>query len=243
MRYVFAILAVLSWHLKDVSAQAFDVDPALFGRGLELYQENCAVCHGADGDGRGPLASGFTPRPRDFTLGVFKIQSTDIGDYPSRSDIQKVIRNGIQGSFGQTMPAFEALSEQDLAALSEVIRFAAAIEEFGEPMAVTPRPAVPDLARGAAVYEELDCAACHGVNGDGNGPVADTLKDASGMPIRPADFRVGQFKGGNAPEEIWTRIYTGLGGTPMPSFGFNTSSDDMWAVTEYVMSFSSRKGE
>ncbi|MGE3274940.1 MAG: cytochrome c [Vicinamibacterales bacterium] len=36
--------------------------------GRELYASNgCAVCHGSEGRGDGPVAAGTTPRPTDFT--------------------------------------------------------------------------------------------------------------------------------------------------------------------------------
>lgn len=219
-------------------AQPSNIDPSLFATGIDLYQEHCAICHGAEGDGAGPLATGFSPRPRNFTLGVFKFQSTSFGEYPAQSDIIKTIRSGIEGSYGETMPAFDFLSEQDLIALTEVIRYAANIEEFGTPLPAMPRPRRADLERGAELYLELRCVECHGEKGDGQGFLTKDLTDTNDLPIRPADFRTGQFKGGNAPEDIWFRVYAGLSGTPMPGFGINTSPEDIWAVTEYIMRFS-----
>ena len=35
--------------------------------GYVLYQQLCAECHGARGDGNGPRASEFSPRPTDLT--------------------------------------------------------------------------------------------------------------------------------------------------------------------------------
>lgn len=40
------------------------------GAGEDLYQRgvqpSCRICHGEDGDGRGPLSAQFDPRPRNF---------------------------------------------------------------------------------------------------------------------------------------------------------------------------------
>ncbi len=36
------------------------------GSGQALYEARCASCHGSKGDGQGPLASVFNPRPVDF---------------------------------------------------------------------------------------------------------------------------------------------------------------------------------
>eukprot|EP01041_Mallomonas_annulata_P026479 gene26479-47809_t len=37
-----------------------------FANGAKLYTENCAACHGATGDGRGPSAAGLDPAPIAF---------------------------------------------------------------------------------------------------------------------------------------------------------------------------------
>lgn len=219
-------------------AQTSTVDPQLFSQGLALYNENCAICHGENGDGKGPLASGFQPRPRDLTQAVFKLRTTKTGEFPTEADLAKTIRNGIQGSYGRSMPPFTDLTEAEIRALIEVIRAASGGPEFGTPVAIAPAPASVDLNRGKELYEELSCADCHGLNGDGAGPLADELKDMNGNQIRPADFRRGQFKGGNTPEDIWMRVYTGLDGSPMPSFARGNTADEIWAVVEYIQQFS-----
>lgn len=219
------------------NADQVSFDPSLIAEGSALYLENCAICHGNDGDGKGPLASGFTPAPRDFTRGSFKFRSTKFGEYPAESDLTKIIQSGITGSYGPTMPAFDFFDERQLTALTEVVRYLAGIEEFGTPFSPPARPRRTDPAKGQAIYNELRCGTCHGDRGDGQGELAAGLKDEDGNPIRPANFQVGQFKGGNEPEDIWLRIYGGVAGTPMPAFGRNTTEADIWAVTEYIIAF------
>ena len=223
------------------SAELATADPTLIAEGTALYQENCAICHGAEGDGNGPLATGFTPRPRNFLSGSFKFRSTGVGEAPAREDLLKTIKFGIHGSYGQSMPAFDYLTERELSALSEVIRMVAGIQEFG--VAITPpaRPARADIEKGKVLFQELQCAGCHGETGNGQGDQAATLTDENGHSIKPADFRTGQFKGGNEPEDIWMRIYAGVNGTPMPAFGRNSSAADIWAVTEYVIQFGDKE--
>ena len=36
-------------------------------RGAVLFQKNCAICHGARGDGHGIRSQALSTRPRDFT--------------------------------------------------------------------------------------------------------------------------------------------------------------------------------
>lgn len=62
--------------------------------GKEIFQQNCAVCHGPKGDGKGMGAEGLIPPPSNFTDPGFWKDKTD-------SFLAHVISNGI----GQ-MPAW-----------------------------------------------------------------------------------------------------------------------------------------
>ncbi len=35
-------------------------------RGREIYEKKCQLCHGTGGDGKGPAASGLSPKPTNF---------------------------------------------------------------------------------------------------------------------------------------------------------------------------------
>jgi mono/diheme cytochrome c family protein len=41
---------------------------ASLARGREIYASSCAICHGVQGRGDGPLARTMVPRPSDFRL-------------------------------------------------------------------------------------------------------------------------------------------------------------------------------
>jgi copper transport protein len=71
-------------------------------RGRMLFEQNCVVCHGADGRGDGPRAAELNPAPADFRLHV-----------PAHDDPQLFyyISDGFPGS---EMPKWkETISEQD----------------------------------------------------------------------------------------------------------------------------------
>src|SRR5262245_40951637 len=57
--------------------------------GERVYAQRCAVCHGPDGRGNGPAAPSMIPRPRDFTLGLFKYKSTLRNDPPTDDDLRR----------------------------------------------------------------------------------------------------------------------------------------------------------
>src|ERR1043166_2277363 len=42
------------------------VTPELLARGKTVYTQNCAACHGLNGDGKGDAAAFLAPKPRDF---------------------------------------------------------------------------------------------------------------------------------------------------------------------------------
>ncbi len=96
--------------------------------GRELYQRHCSHCHGTSGDGAGPTAEYLNPRPRDYRHGVFKFTSTNGQAKASRSDLQRILRNGIPGTY---MPSFvPMLDEVELGHVVEYIRFLAMRGEF-----------------------------------------------------------------------------------------------------------------
>ncbi len=95
------------------------------------------------------------------------------------------------------------------------------------------------LKRGQAVYMKR-CVQCHGVNGDGNGPVAVHL-----FP-RPRDYTKGIFKFtstpyGNKPrrEDLISTIRRGVTGTSMPRFN-RISDKEVEAVVDYVIVLAQR---
>src|SRR5438093_95679 len=92
-----------------------------------------------------------------------------------------------------------------------------------------------------AVYNHA-CAWCHGKDGRGDGPSAPALRDADGLPIRPADLRYpARFKGGAEPVDLYRTLMSGLEGTPMPSYA--SAFDDPrapWDLVAYLRSLHRR---
>ena len=57
--------------------------------GAEEFQRHCALCHGLDGTGHGPLAEAMKAVPTDLTL----LAARNKGEFPS-TRVADVIRNG-----------------------------------------------------------------------------------------------------------------------------------------------------
>ena len=85
-----------------------------------LYREHCAACHGISGDGAGPTAIFLNPYPRDFRLGKFKFKQTEVYSPPTDEDLTRILVNGIPGT---GMPSFRVLPEEELAALTEYVKY------------------------------------------------------------------------------------------------------------------------
>ena len=196
--------------------------PGSAENGKLLYLKNCSTCHGVDGKGSGTASVYLFPKPRDFSKGVFKFQSTPSGSLPMDDDLERTIRNGMPGS---AMPAWDGLSaaqRKDLVAYLKTFSERFTTETPPEPLVIEKEPpSTPEMIRkGKAVFALEGCWMCHGTAGTGDGPSAKNLADEDGRPTPPYNFtRVGAFKGGGRPQDIYRTFSTGIGGTPMPGYG------------------------
>lgn len=183
-------------------------------RGGELYVQNCAMCHGVDGQGR------VGARLEHFP-GI-QIEST----------LSQTIAEGVSGS---VMPAWSQanggpLSEQDIADIASYIAGA-----FGgtEPLAPLPTYVPPDIPRlpdmegdpsaGAVVYQ-AECRVCHGPEGQGR--FGQAL--AKAWPVYDPQVYIRQV------------VAEGISGTIMPAWGEDSggplTAEQIADVAAYVLS-------
>ncbi|MGM9481803.1 FTR1 family protein [Roseateles sp. NT4] len=88
---------------------------------------------------------------------------------------------------------------------------------------------VPDVRLGAKVYAE-NCASCHGLAGDGMGPVGKALN-----PL-PVAFTNKERARQRSLFALYQAVSQGIAGTAMPAFG-QLSEEDRWAVATYLGTF------
>ncbi|HEX9881041.1 MAG TPA: c-type cytochrome [Hyphomicrobium sp.] len=71
--------------------------------GKDAYLRHCAVCHGLEGYGNGPLADAMKIAPSDLT----RLAAKHDGEFPA-AKVSDVIRNGgaVLGHGSPTMPAW-----------------------------------------------------------------------------------------------------------------------------------------
>ncbi len=209
--------------------------PAATPLGLRVYAQRCAVCHGPDGRGNGPAAPSLIPRPRDFTLGLFKFKSTAHGQPPTDDDLKLIVANGLSAS---AMPYFRDLlndSEID-AVVAQVKQFSKAFSGASpERIVVPPRPATTaaSVERGRALYIDEDCGGCHGPDGRKGGFLVDSSTNHP-TPIRDLSASW-TFRGGSDPNQIWLRLTTGIGNS-MPTYAYGLTPGQRWDLVSYVES-------
>lgn len=201
------------------------------------FQRWCVSCHGYAGDGHGPSAQRFDNVATDFTRGVYKCRSTPSGTLPTDDDLRRSIRDGL---FDTGMPSFIAagvMQIDDLVTLLKRFSWRFAHEPPGQPIAVPPEPSrdPPSIARGAAVYDRMKCANCHGARGRGGGPGAANLRNDDGSEAHVTDLASG-FKCGDKPARIYTTLMTGLDGTPMSSYAETITPEEAWDLVHFVQS-------
>jgi mono/diheme cytochrome c family protein len=250
-RHHLASAAVLILMLGAGSpAQAVkpDDNPATRAQGKVIFDRTCLWCHGVNGTGDGPdgwfLGRYTAPRPRNFTTGSFKFRSTPSGDLPTDQDLFRTVTRGIPGY----MPSFASLTETERWQVIAYVKSFSQAFQLETPVSLslrgTPTPLGPEsLDRGRALYGRLECHTCHGVEGRGDGPVAQAgdLRDVSGLQIQATDLtRPSSFKNGAALQDLVRTLLTGLNGTPMPSYtaSLTETDHDAWDLAHYIRSLS-----
>jgi mono/diheme cytochrome c family protein len=149
-------------------------------KGKQVFDANCAVCHGAKGDGKGPMAPTLVAPDKDVLtafLGLFHIElhRPPLSDRPfpfSNRDIENVVTPAILyetvtlGRAHLAMPAFgpeASFGANKAQTLTNEERWDANVYELMF------RTSPKELSAAKALYN-AQCAVCHGLNGDGRGP-------------------------------------------------------------------------
>ncbi len=108
------------------------------------------------------------------------------------------------------------------------------------------------VQRGRELYlsNNLNCVACHGESGLGDGVqtysitknaegtgnnLEPGLYDTWGNKLKPRNLRLGMYRGGRRPIDIYARIEAGIKGTPMPAFGAKMTEQQKWDLVNYVL--------
>ncbi len=91
-------------------------------------------------------------------------------------------------------------------------------------------PRTPALVDKGRASFNTNCAACHGVSGEGNGPVAFAVRP------RPRNLRKDAFVRGDSVEQLFATITRGLPSGTMASYA-QLPDAERWALAYYVRTF------
>ena len=210
---------------------------ALLERGRAQYLRFCVHCHGSEGRGDGRVSYYLFPRPRDLSMGLYKIRSTRTNNLPLDQDLHRTIRNGIPGT---AMPSWgSVLSDETIRSLAEYIksfshRFELETPDFVSNPDLEPPQDSLSIAHGKQLYRELRCGRCHGKEGEREGSLEAALNDSWGHPSRVYDLRrPDRYKAGASAAAIHRTLVTGMDGTPMNAYDY-LSNDETWHLVHYL---------
>jgi DMSO reductase family type II enzyme heme b subunit len=180
------------------------------------------------------------PKPRDFTLGLFKYKTTDAdSEFPTDADLRNTIRDGLTGT---AMPGWkELLSDKEIDALIAKIKVFGYWDEedpadlkpieMGEMPAVTPEI----LAVGRENYQTI-CAECHGLAGRGNITSGKRLTDDGENRVWPRNLTHPEsWRMTVGAKGVFQRLSVGIPSSPMPEHTTALDVETRWAIANYVM--------
>jgi len=179
------------------------------------------------------------------------------------------------GKIDEKLAAEEALQRQQLDALRELVKDVAGRWNSAKSAEVPARPEMNEeqltasVARGRDLFygSIANCIKCHGDSALGDGQANDyeewvkELYDPAKEPkrapeylargllpprnARPRNLRLGVFRGGHRPLDLYWRMTNGIAGTPMPKVLMKPAGDpnakglepnDVWDLVSYVQS-------
>lgn len=254
MRWLFLIMAgvfllFFAAGVNNAAESKPPPSPKLLALGKQIFNRQCAACHGVNGRGDGEAAYLLYPKPRDFVKTRYRLVST-WDRKPTDQDLFNTITRGMPGS---AMPSWGHLSEEQRWALVYYIKTFAEKpitvkpQKKPEPdgsggegvITVPPEPPYDAAAKARALYLFGEaCASCHGATGKGDG--VEKQVDEEGFPTRPRDLTAGVFKGNPDPAYLYRRIIAGMPGSPMAMSDW-AYGDDAWHLVHFVRSLSSDK--
>ena len=221
-------------------------------RGAVIYKEYCSQCHGAEGKGDGPAASGLSPKPAVHANIPFEKLPMEY--------LYNVINHG-GPSVGKSanMPYWGLTIGQQgvadvLAYLKVTFKGGTEVAQAGGggggPSGVCPQPRktkrapgkfrkmqnplpqnAQNLKAGETLFQQtakpLACMNCHGTQGDGQGPMGAALDP------RPRNFTCGETMKDISDGQLFWIIKKGSLGTGMMAFS-GMPDNQIWQLIQYI---------
>jgi cbb3-type cytochrome c oxidase subunit III len=210
--YAMGLLTLITVIAPEVSANP---PPAYEGR--RLYVSYCQLCHGADGQGDGPLAKVMQISPADLTTTVRSRSDTILMKIITGEGRQTITGRDRHNLLSEAMPEWkDVFSESQVKALIAYLRF----------LGSTKHDLMGDPEVGMQLYQKY-CQVCHGVEGDGDGIMTKL------MGIMPMDHTNPNETNSLNNEELVESILDGEGKF-MPAWRGILSQSDVEALVSYI---------
>ena len=212
-RIVLLGLALLAMPVTDAQAQQADTDVQTAWRLLDYI----AIDYG------GAVSHGVVSSPSEYAeqTEFAETVATKVGTLPATAAKSNI-------ATGVVRLQHAIADKEEPAQVAAIARGLASALLTAYPVPLAPTTA-PSFERGAVLFDQ-NCAACHGVKGDGHGPAAAALATP---PIAFVDRDRARERSVFALYQVITQ---GLDGTPMPSFA-RLSTADRWALALYTGHF------
>ena len=177
----------------------------------KLYRENCAICHGDNGDGMTRAISGLRPPPRNFTTIQAALELT-------RERMIDSVTNGRPGT--GMMAHKDRFTPQQIEAIVDYIR-----TSFMQ----TPSADHPSVVhqKGAKIYSK-NCSVCHGDKGNS------AIWAQNGLKPPPRDFTTAEARRILTRDRMIQSVTNGRPGTGMMPFTKKLGKEDIEAVVDYI---------
>lgn len=192
-------------------------DPAMIARGKEIYTAKCAVCHGDEGDGKGPAGLALPLKPSDLR------DRSAVAEMRDNFWFWRVSEGGLVEPFksmGSAMPPHK--DELSIEERWAVIAYQHTFSGHQGPHVPWEHPEMVQVGRDIFA---MACVACHGDRGKGDGTVGSTLSPRRAP--QPRDFTSAEFKFRSTPSgqlpttaDLFRTITEGIPGSGGPlTFG------------------------
>ncbi|MBC8282933.1 MAG: c-type cytochrome [Nitrospinae bacterium] len=222
--------------------------------GARVYQEYCRQCHGSEGKGDGPGASGLKPKPavhaqmalsdfpEDYLYNVIYHGGKAVGKSPNMpdwgltlptqdiADVIAFLRDTFQGgeaSAPAATPQMAKSSSKGCVQKRKTRNAPASYQTKKNPLPVSQAHIQAGKALFMKEAKPVPCKMCHGKKGNGKGP------GAGGMNPRPRDFTCSSMMNDIPDGQLFWIVKNGSPGTGMMAFR-KLKDDQIWQLVHYL---------
>ena len=222
-------------------------------RGAVVYKEYCSQCHGLDGKGDGPGASGLSPTPAvhanipfeklpmEYLYNVIYHGGRSVGKSPNMPYWGLTIgQQGVADVIAYLKVTFKGGPQMAATTGGEgpsgvcpqprkTARAPGKFRKMNNPLASAPA----DIKAGETLYQQtalpLACVNCHGAKGDGQGAMGTALNPP------PRNFTCGETMNEISDGQLFWIIKKGSPGTGMMAFS-GMPDNKIWQLISYIRS-------